>query len=494
MDRVKLCHGLRNLDNLPIGKGNGVNFEDIFNEFKKEAEPEYEASECAEAPPEFETELFNKANPELLRSPIFLKLKERMSKFYKEVQERAHDKTYLYQNLKNNLYETLIKLIRGIIYTRNLEDQYKYLLRVYDWFAKRERLQKSRVKHYYKTQSKYQFPPEQFIELTSKTLYDTKKRTIHSNISPPKLRLAELKHKLIIPKKEKAKEVKNGPSIEAGSTFLYYVPKDPREQKAEAMWLERKNKALADKRTETEFRESINQWGLTKARFNEELIKKHENTTYSNNFAIRSHKRSRTNKKVRKHKKDYKKMYDEKSSDEDESKVSQTKSCIKKPELIDLSKKLDYTTTLFPDVTKVIQESDIRKINHIKKLYGPLINQTQDREEYEDYKRSLSVYNKYAKRIPDIHKTRNLSERTLPITHIGTRDQFRIHQGKEINVLKTVLSREDVPCTLQALHRAIVIPHDYCRSKSIPKCFPTPGSRLIVNPFVVKKREKKKEV
>eukprot|EP00826_Nyctotherus_ovalis_P024321 TRINITY_DN18827_c0_g1_i1.p1 TRINITY_DN18827_c0_g1~~TRINITY_DN18827_c0_g1_i1.p1 ORF type:complete len:307 (+),score=63.07 TRINITY_DN18827_c0_g1_i1:45-965(+) len=286
MNRIKLCHAIENLKGVPIGKGNGSNFEEIFNEFKREAEPDYDASECAETPPEFESDLFSRASPELLQSPIFLKLKERMGKFYKEVQERAGDKTYLYQNLKNSLYGALIKLIREIINTKNLEDQFKYLLRVYDWFAKRERQQKSRIKHHYRTQCKCQIVPEQYMELTSKNLYDTKKRTMHPNISPPKLRLAELKHKLLKPKEPAMQEETSGPSIEAGSTFLYYVPKDPREQKAEAIWFERKNKALADKRTEEELKESIEQWGLTKAKFNEEVAKKRENITYSNNLSL----------------------------------------------------------------------------------------------------------------------------------------------------------------------------------------------------------------
>ena len=121
---------------------------------------------------------------------------------------------------------------------------------------------------------------------------------------------------------------------------------------------------------------------------------------------------------------------------------------------------------------------------------------------------SLSVYNNHNGfngtqdvRLPPINRQRPFTTqsgmrqltREVPICHMNLRDHFRMEQYEEINKIKEHLAREDIPCSISTVQRAILMPQDIPVSHMSAAFFPEPGARLMINEFKRKKKKKGKK-
>jgi len=340
--------------------------------------------------------------------------------------------------------------------------------------------------------------------------------------------------------------------VGAKSNYMYYEPKDPEEYKMERMWLAKKNKAISDKRASEEFEKIVNEWGFAKSRLNENVMRKYENVNFGNNFSVRNSavggKRPKTTAApMKKEENDYEKIYDESSSEEVEEDSQQIDSprkpqtafnskrpvsSIKPAEFIDLRNSVSTAATaagnaigkptilpppktapmrpriapkpkpapkILYNAATAISESDKMRVDYIRRMYGHLIGETKDNMDTAANifvngpkgVNSLSLYNKDVKRPYTANPIRQA--RDLPITHQGNREQFRINQIKEINNIKEHLAKDEIPCSIVSLQRAILVPEDYPAFRMTAQNFMQPGSRLIVNPFAKKKKKKGKK-
>jgi len=360
-------------------------------------------------------------------------------------------------------------------------------------------------------------------------------KDIPSNLLPS-LPLIEERQKANLLNKEKV-------NVEAQSTFMYYKPRYNNEQKMERLWYAKKNQNIREKRAGEEFSKSVAEWGYARSRFNENITRKHENKNYANNFFIRNFEtkavRPKTTIKGTKEP-DYQEIYDGQSSGDDNEEVrpftskTYTKSVdqrrIKKtlPDLVDLSKcdmaEVNMTAAqrkakllaakrkkkkapkkvreVIPRATTAVNESGMGRVSYIRRMYGPLIGETNDSMESAANIfingpkgiNSLSIYNKNVKRPYTVGASMSTQlNAELPVTHQGNREEFRVNQMKEVNNIKKYLAKEEVPCNIIALQRAVLIPEDYAAIQMKPENFLQPGSRLIINPFAKKKKKKGKK-
>ena len=470
--------------------------------------------------------LFNTTNPILLKEPMFIKLKEWMDKFHKEIQERNGfgDIFNSEDRLKILLYECLVKLLKEIAIVQDHKMQLKYLQRVYDWFAKRQLKPRSILKPKLNLKTTVQKrntqKPLELSKTTPEKMHEDDIRALYTKITLPKESLKNFARREVkdpnikaSPKTLPQKELSSIKSIEAKSTYLYYLPEKPIEQRLERMWFAKKNRDITNKRRNQEFFTVLNQWGRAKAKLNAEMVRKHENIICANNFGVRNQNFQNLKGFLNKSAMIYRDLYElceeeSSESDNEEGVVIKESTPIKKPEVIDLThstgklplKKKSVVRYLLPEVRNTIQEGDKRRVDYIRRMYGNLINASNDNTSENESIfvtgpkgiNSLSVYNKDIKRSYTKFNAKSLLSRSTPITHIAPREQFRIQEMKEVNRTQDHLARKEIPCTMSLLKRAILAPEDCSKSMITPENFPKPGSRLLVNPFAIMKKVKKK--
>lgn len=183
-------------------------------------------------------------------------------------------------------------------------------------------------------------------------------RTAHTNIPPAKDRLVDMKTRTIYQEDEQTEGSTRVPDqtdsranlmsrepvsyftskepvkfqsvnrIEGKSSYMHYVPtNDGREQRLEQLWLQQKNKEIIAKRNEEELIQTVQEWGMAKARLEEEIARKIERVNSGSNFITRAYKTTRdtTKNEMRAaaaaalgEEIDYEKVYYETSSSEDE--------------------------------------------------------------------------------------------------------------------------------------------------------------------------------
>ena len=535
-------------------------FEEVFDESKKKVEEvRAAASEVTVTASTISSELDTLRSPYIDNNPLFTKLKEWIAAFHKELAENADnlsdgrnlDQVPDYE-LRVTLYDCVKRLLREIVLTTDRTLQMNYLQRAYDWFLKRQAQALKRLSPRRETglvTEKTPSPLKYSVEIPNKKLYDEKKRTLHPEIPPPRDRLANFKYKAIkhglespdeskskspdttsaieipspplIPMKvgisggDWAQREKKPAHIESKSTFLYYEPQDAEEQKMERMWVAKKNQEIAEKRTAEEMEQAVQQWGGAKARLNESMLRKHENSIYGTNFAVRQYRpraHQRLPRLLRQPDSDYKDIYDRNSSGEDEPEASPSHMASvsksverqpkRKPVIADLrtsSESLAPLNKSFHDPTRAIYDKDKRRVDYVRQMYGHLIGAMDDKMDSAANifvsgpkgAKTLSLYNTAVNR-PYTSTIRGRSTtKSVPATHSRDREQYRLQQMNEISRIKEHLAREDVPCSITALQRAILIPEDYPACQMIAQNFPRPGSRLLVNPFAAKKKKKK---
>jgi len=476
--------------------------------------------------------LLNVTNPQLATNQHFLRLKEWMFKYHKELHERQNyekDKYEQQDPLRITLYQTLRRLLREIALTKDPNTQLKYLQQICKWISKKEQrpLQVSN-----KHGIRHNIVKEQ-VQLT-KDLYKDREQILHPEISLPKERiigfyrrtLKKDEERCITPKKKVklVDELKESPitkpqrsksttrnyvrsiPIEARSTYLYYVPKDDKEQEVERVWFANKNKKIMKKRAIAESLNNLKKWGYAKARLNEAITRKIENDINSNNFSVRNYqsKRLQRLKSTNRAHKRYKELYDEES--EDEGSKSPIKRFYEPPTVTKLSEDIPKTKerlkrSILPDVTKAIYDGDKSRVDYIRRMYGHYINTANENINSTDSIfisgpkgiNTLSAYNKDVRRNYTEFDLRKEVTRSIPIAHLGSRDLFRIQQVKEINRMKKHLAKEEIPCTMMSLQRAVLVPEDHSTNDISMKNFPRAESRLFINPFEIKKRAKKKK-
>ena len=545
-------------------------FEATFDASKKEIEnPQDVHIDPNYKPPKLEMKII----PPLEENVQFSSLKEWLEEFGAEVQTK-----YFIDDIRDDklhltiiLHRSLSNLIREILNTHDKADQAEYITRVYDWFLKKRKREKTTIKKELGLpySEKENEEPKDYLTVEPKQLYEENRRTIYPEIPPPKDRLTDynlkkVEIKAIVPeevtleneKKETAanllpslpliKDKSNidasldtTANIEAQSNFMYYKPRYTDEQKVERVWFAKKNQEIIQKRTSEEFSKSVSEWGFARSRFNENITRKYENKNYANNFFIRNFEtkaiRPKTTDKVV-NKTNYQEIYNEESSvdENEEVKPFTSKSFVKSvdhrrvrhklPEIVDVSKckaeevnkspvkkvhrvvgkkkkkKAKKVREPIPRIATALNESRKDRVNYIRKMYGHLIGETTDNMEgaanifINGPKgiNSLSIYNKDVKRPYTVNNSMAVTT-DLPITHQGEREQFRVNQMKEINTIKEYLAKEEVPCPIAALQRAILVPEDYPVLKMTAENFIQPGNRLIVNPFAKKKKKKGKK-
>jgi hypothetical protein len=397
--------------------------------------------------------------------------------------------------------------------------------------------------------------PRKYIEVVpNRQLYEEQRRTIHTEIPPPGERLNEFDHRelksdrptsaeesarpessgqhklpaivpappLVVPKVGEGftQRERKKAAVTAKSNFLYYEPQLPEEQKMERMWVLKKNKDIADKRVAEEFQEVTSQWGRAKERVNENITRRQENLCYGNNFAVRDAARRAHRPQTsdcRKRPVDFKQVYEASSSEEEDvlsspaphakqtqtQRQAQAQDQPRQPIVADLTAERPTTTQpktrkLLYNAATAIHESDKMKVDYVRRMYGHLIGESNLKMEPADNifvtgpkgTKTLSLYNKDVQR-PYTVSGGQRSARELPITHQGSREQFRTQQLKEIQKLKEHLAKAEIPCSMVTLQRALLIPEDYPTMRMTAQNFLQPGSRLIVNPFAKKKKKKK---
>jgi len=580
-------------------------FEALFDESKRKLEDPNKSSLSIQGQGyEIPLDLFKATH--LNSNPFFVALQNWMAEFNKGLQNRitlaeeVHTEEDYHLNIL--LYDCLKKLLREIIGTHDRIQQSSYLQRVHTWFVKRhEKAKRMGCKKELGLLEEKDMPESKpyVPELPSKKMYEENMRTLHPDIPPPKERMTEYNWKGLAPEKEvvspekekpstivpsppliqqklhiETKPEKKMPGIEAKSNFLYYQPQDPEEQKMERVWFAKKNKEISEKRVAEENAKVVTQWGFAKERLNENVLRKHENKNFANNFAVRNYQpgkqRPQTTAAV-KREMDYKQIYDEASSEEEEpEEVKEMRGAAterkerKLPEIVNLrptalieqmgalrpmspgkpvvpptsaktstrpqtkqqprsparspaksppktaakspdriparGKEKQKVANVLPNTAAAIVDADKMKVNYIRKMYGHLIGATDDCMDTAANifvygpkgMNTLSIYNKDVKR-PYTASTMAKTAREYPLTHQGNREQFRICQIKEINRIKEHLAKEDIPCSVVALQRAILIPEDYPAFRMTAENFAKPGCRLIVNPYAKKKKKGKKK-
>lgn len=524
-------------------------FEKIFMESKREV------SEARPGPVSSSPACEIPTTAELENNPLFSALIVWMKEFHKEIDEkelRKEEGAYLTMIL----YKCLNKLMREIVVTKDSVAQESYIKRVYDWFSKRKSEAKPRIRKEIGVSSawKNEEPKKPLQMDPNKTLYAENRRTVHSEIFPPKDRLVVFNVKELASKNEQeqydpdtekqetaatflpslptvvekpARECKRTNGIEGQSHFQYYKPRYVEEQKVERLWFARKNKDVARKRTEAEARKTVAEWGLARSRLNENLLRKHEAKNYANNFPIRRvETRPVRAKTVDKNGEvDYTKVYEESSGDEETENKRYERGTRKAPEVIDVSKSeaksvsksvvmgkkknldsekkplrtVKKVKNPVPRVSTAITDSGKKRVDYIRKMYGHLIGASSDSMEsaaniFVNGPRginSLSIYNKDVKRPYTVNSS--MIGSSVPATHQGEREEIRMSQIKEIDGIKKHLARREVACNATTLQRAILMPEDHSALNMTAENFLQPGSRLFVNPFAaVKKKGKKK--
>jgi hypothetical protein len=538
-------------------------FEEVFDESKKKLEEgQGSRAELSVGVREALAELDSLRSPYIDNNPLFTSLKEWMTGFRKELLEnedklgdRGAVDTVPDYELRMTLYDCVKKLLREIVRTSDRTLQMNYLQRAYDWFLKRQKQRRQSTRHEISLPTDKlasTSPPKYMPEVPTRQLYEEKMRTLHPEIPPPRDRLARYKYKGLRADSEAARETtaatpeqaepiqipspplipmkvgisggewaqrprKQAP-ITAKSTYLYYEPQHPEEQKMERMWVAKKNQDIAEKRTAEEQEQVVRQWGEAKGKLNESLLRKHENANYGTNFGVRRYRPERGRRLPRLlHQPDsaYKDMYDQNSSGAEEpdaspsnmsplSKSVQKPRTRKMPVVADLRTSTDSLGQLnksFQDPSRVIYEKDKHKVDYLRKMYGHLINATDDKMDSAANifvsgpkgAKTLSLYNQYANRpYTSVYRGRRPTH-SVPATHSKSREEYRMQQMQEISRIKEHLAREDVPCSITALQRAVLIPEDYPAAQMTAQNFPRPGSRLLINPFAVKKKKKGKK-
>eukprot|EP00826_Nyctotherus_ovalis_P054183 TRINITY_DN7084_c0_g2_i2.p1 TRINITY_DN7084_c0_g2~~TRINITY_DN7084_c0_g2_i2.p1 ORF type:complete len:493 (+),score=167.55 TRINITY_DN7084_c0_g2_i2:48-1481(+) len=464
-------------------------------------------------------------------------------RFYRELQTHSHapDMPEDELRLRVVLYDCLKKLLREIIATQDKAAQLSCVQRVYVWFAKRRKRTTKTLKKELGLLREQEAPkPVKYLDLElSKKLFDEKKRTIYPEIPPAKDRLADFSVRVVRPPEEAKKEappvaeakeeVRGG--VEAEGNYLLYRARRAEEQKVERLWFEKKNKEVGKKREKEEFETIVKNWGFAKSKFNENLTRKCENVNYGNNFGVRTAETTarRPITGVTEFKDpDYEQIYHEPSSEEEELTerpfTERSKHNSELPEIVDFrgtefkfangvglmppktapvnakrGQAVKKVKELIPKVVDVISESDRNRVEFVRRMYGGLIGEENDNMESAANifasglkgVNSLSIYNKDVQRPYTVHDPTRLG-RGVPLTHRGTRDQFRVHQLKEMNSMKEHLAKNEIPCSITTLRRAVLLPEDYPQFHMTSQNFLLPGSRLMVNPFAKKKKKKKK--
>lgn len=78
--------------------------------------------------------------------------------------------------------------------------------------------------------------------------------------------------------------------IESKGSYGSYIPSDNIiEQKIHKMWKETQHKDVAQKRVNDELKQTMKDWGLAKARYEEDIQRKMENRLFGSNFAARAY-------------------------------------------------------------------------------------------------------------------------------------------------------------------------------------------------------------
>ncbi len=353
---------------------------------------------------------------------------------------------------------------------------------------------------------------------------------------------------------EMKSEAKEPIPISFQSNFLFYRPKPTSEEHAmERIWFARKNKAVADKRIAEEEAGQVRAWGKAKARVNSDLVRKYENARYASNFERRRFFHSVPKQQAKgRTKEDYKKAYDEPSSESEagESEIEPTTHALSQhqsatdvstkyrlrqlrkvksqaennklatsprkrrtilslpPQIVDLRQSaanspspsprrlivLRKSAAVSPDPRTAFADMGKRRVDEVRRLYGHLIGESDDRMDYAAASlvtSSLSPYNRRVKRPQSLVRSTE-SLRAIPVTHACTRQQYRMQQFGEIERLKKYLAKEGVQHRVKSLERAILIPDDFPASMMVAENFPRPGSRLLVNPFAAPQKRAKK--
>jgi len=321
-------------------------------------------------------------SPTIDNNPQFITLKKWLANYNKELHDKSDSEKDLgHHRLKRILFGCLIKLLHQIVLTKDRGMQISYLQRVHDWFARRNRDQKSLISQN-SALNKYETPQKRatvYDYSENKFLYTQKSRTFYPELQSTKKRLEEYRLKSIqkpeILEKSPTSSAKTAVSngfrnnfqitdfnsairlnpepenesnpkyqsesklkkseftrnkfpqvpIEVRSNFIYYKPKGSEDElMLEKIWLAKKNKEISEKRTEEENQRILTIWGKSKGRINENIIRKHENTRYGSNFKVVGYVPSLSQKKdiqkLRQMSSDtdkFKKLFDEESSVDD---------------------------------------------------------------------------------------------------------------------------------------------------------------------------------
>jgi len=342
----------------------------------------------------------------------------------------------------------------------------------------------------------------------------------------------------------KPKTFQESHAFENSSAYIDYVPtNDVRELKLEKTWFAIKNKELCMKREQEELNKVMESWGKSKSKYDEEIMRKMECLNDATNFAQRNYpipiqRQSKTREKLNFQEEYLKESESENGSEELISSpmrpVASLQPQATEPDIVSLQdpvpvikkvakpkmaapkktqsaargKKQEAKKQEYIEPPKFIEisnsqhmgeEANKQNIGFIRKLYGPLINATDNKMEKAKniYETSLhkpiclSLHHKESQK--ERPRTANMANSGLPSILTNIRSEFVNKQYQDIEHLKETFAKAEIPCSVVTLQNALLMPQPLIPGRMTADCVPAPGSRLLSNPFIKKKKKKKKK-
>lgn len=451
--------------------------------------------------------------------PQFVELKQRLVAYYRDsirIRQQLHKEKS--KKWRSVLYSSLQKLLREVVFTPDKSLQEKCLERVFKWYYDKVERPETAKPITYAEESKEETgsqSPESRLkkysrrQITSATTRSdcpgsrpiTASRQITSS-QKFKSQVAD------VPQVEKSASLAftglGDPVTESradfGSTFVHYQPYDEEaDRRVEQRMQQLQLKEQSDDRVSQEMQGKVYAWTVVRARQEEEMTRRTEGVRFASRFESRG-VRSRPNTALPGLKG-----------------RSQSKSPLRaSTPVVDL--------TMDPVLPPIEPPADVpspkpetpyyqnyEKVTKMRLVHGALINA---QEHYADNEKhflgnkaetlSISAYSRVTVRDRpktaeivrpgSVPRSRAVITGGLNIDHRPL-SAGRSNQLEEIAEIKNKLAKHGLPCRLDNLAAALLVPEDLPLSRLTAENLPPDGARLMSNPFskLMKKKKKKKK-
>ena len=447
--------------------------------------------------------------------PQFIELKQKLIAYYRDsirIRPQLHPEKS--KKWRTVLYSSLQKLLREVVFTGEKELQEKCLLRVVKWYYEKvqrpeavktiryaeenkensgslspgpdTRLQKYSRRQITSATTRSDLPPSRPI---------TASRPVTSSQKIPSL-TAE------IPLSSSLAFTGIGDPVtesraDFGSSFVHYQPYDEESDKRVEQRLRGiQVKEQSDNRVELEMQEKVYQWTKVRARQEEEMTRRMEGVRFASRFESRGVRSRPTTAVPKSH--------------------TQSKSPIRPiTPVVDLTAdpilqpERPPEEVLSPKAEAAPYFQNFEKVARMRLVHGGLVNASENHEESEKHylenkgdTLSISAYSRRTARDRpqtasttrpgSVPRSRAVLTGGLPIEHRPL-SAGRSSQLTEIAEIKNKLAKQGLPCRIDNLAAALLVPEDFSDLKLQQTGLPKDGARLMENPFLKLKKKKKKK-